>query len=85
MIGFFLSVLFLLFCLVCVIYTAAIGGHKGSTSSGKESRYAQSRNYMDFDPGTDSDKVGNPSFPNAGTDSVMHHEFMEDLLDNGKH
>ena len=84
MIGFFLSVLFLIICLVCVIYTMAVGGHKGSTSSSKESPYARSRNYMDFDPATDSDKVGNPNFPNAGIDSVMHQEFMEDLLDNEK-
>ena len=36
---------------------------------------------MDFDPGVDSDKVGNPKYPNAGMDSVMKHEFMSDTFD----
>jgi len=39
---------------------------------------------MDFDPGADSNKVGDPKYPNAGMDSVMKHEFMNDLLDGDK-
>jgi len=81
MIGFIVSVLFLLFCLGCAIHTIAGGGHNGTTTSEK-TRYEQSRNYMDFDAGADSDKIGNPSFPNAGIDSVMKHEFMDSLLND---
>jgi len=44
-----------------------------------DSRYAKTRNFMDFDPGVDEDKVGDPEYPNAGVDSVMKHEFMEDI------
>ena len=39
---------------------------------------------MDFDPGVDSDKVGDPKYPNAGIDSVMKHEFLDDLIDKSK-
>ena len=42
-------------------------------------RYAKTRNFMDFDPGVDEDKVGDSEYPNAGVDSVMKHEFMEDI------
>ena len=44
-----------------------------------DSRYAKTRNFMDFDPGVDEDKVGDPEYPNAGIDSVVKHEFMEDI------
>ena len=44
-----------------------------------DSRYAKTRNFMDFDPGVDEDKVGDSEYPNAGVDSVMKHEFMEDI------
>lgn len=37
---------------------------------------------MDFDPGVDSDKVGNPKYPNAGIDSIMKYKFLEDILKN---
>lgn len=82
MIGFIVSVLFLLFCLGCVIHTIAGGGHKSTTTSDNKTRYSQSRNFIDFDAGTDSDKVGNPNFPNAGIDNVMKHEFMDNLLND---
>ena len=39
---------------------------------------------MDFDPGVDSDKVGDPKYPNAGIDSAMKHEFLDDLIDKSK-
>ena len=39
---------------------------------------------MDFDPSVDEDKVGDSEYPNAGIDSVMMHEFMNDLLDEDK-
>ena len=44
-----------------------------------DSRYAKTRNFMDFDPGVDERKVGDSEYPNAGIDSVMKHEFMEDI------
>ena len=44
-----------------------------------DSRYDKTRNFMDFDPGVDEGKVGDPEYPNAGIDSVMKHEFMEDI------
>ena len=84
MIGFFFAILFLLFCLGCVISTLVKGGSKGKSAGHDDSRYARTQSFMDFDPGTDSDKVGNPKYPNAGMDSVMKHEFMNDLLDGDK-
>lgn len=39
---------------------------------------------MDFDAGVDSNKVGDPKYPTAGIDSVMKHEFMEDVIDRDK-
>lgn len=44
-----------------------------------ESKYSKSGNWMDFDPGVDENKVGDPKYPNAGTDSVMKHEFLDNL------
>lgn len=84
MIGFFLSILFLLFCLGCVIYDIAKGGSKSRTAGKNDSRYARTGSFMDFDPGVDANKVGDPKYPNAGMDSVMKHEFMNDLLDGDK-
>lgn len=84
MVGFFLAILFLLFCLGCVIRTIVKGGFKGKSAEHDDSRYARTRSFMDFDPGTDTNKVGDPKYPNAGMDSVMKHEFMNDLLDGDK-
>jgi len=83
MIGFFLSILFLLFCLGCAIYTIAKDGSNGKTRH-DDSRYAKTESFMDFDPGVDSSKVGDPKYPNAGMDSVLKHEFMNDLSDGDK-
>ena len=47
-----------------------------------DSPYEKSRNFMDFDPGKDEKKVGDPKYPTAGADSVMKHEFMNDLFDD---
>lgn len=52
--------------------------------SENDSRYSKTHNFMDFDAGVDSDKVGDPKYPTAGVDSVMKHEFMEDLIDRDK-
>lgn len=49
-----------------------------------KSMYSKSQNFMDFDPGTDSDKIGNSQYPNACIDSVMKQEFLDDLLDKDK-
>ena len=54
------------------------------SSGGKETRYSKTGNFMDFDPGVDSNKVGNPKYPNAGIDSVMKHEFLDDVMKDGK-
>ena len=78
----------ILFVIVlAVIIVAVILFSKGSTRSAsgpKETRYSKTGNYMDFDPGVDSDKVGDPKYPNAGIDSVMKHEFLDDLIDKSK-
>jgi hypothetical protein len=39
---------------------------------------------MDFDPGVDSNKVGDSKYSNADIDSVMKQEFINDLLDGDK-
>ena len=49
--------------------------------SRQRSRYEETGSFMDFDPGVDADKVGDPRYPSAGVHSVMKEEFMEDLLD----
>ena len=49
------------------------------SSSKNDSRYSKSGNWVDFDPGVDENKVGDPKYPNAGIDSVMKHEFLNDL------
>ena len=54
------------------------------TSSNNESRYSKTGNWTDFDPGVDSDKVGDPKYPNAGIDSVMKHEFLDDVMKDEK-
>lgn len=54
------------------------------TKGGHDSQYSNTRNFMDFDAGVDSDKVGSKEYPAAGVDSVMKHEFLNDLLDNDK-
>ncbi len=53
-------------------------------SSGSGSRYEKSGSFMDFDAGVDSDKVGDPKYPNAGVDSVMKHEYLDDLMKDKK-
>ena len=45
-------------------------------------RYEKSGNWMDFDIGQDEKKVGDPKYPKAGIDSVMKHEFLDDLLND---
>ena len=50
----------------------------------EDSRYSKTRNYMDFDPGKDSDKIGDPKYPTAGVDSEMKQQFLDDLLDGDK-
>lgn len=55
--------------------------HKSSENS---SSYEKSKNFMDFDAGVDSDKVGDPKYSNAGMDSVMKHEYLDDLMKDKK-
>ena len=53
-------------------------------SNGGSGRYSQTRNWIDFDPGVDEKKVGDPKYPTAGFDSAMKHEFLNDLMDDDK-
>ena len=60
---------------VWMLFKPAKGGH--------DSQYSKTRNFMDFDAGVDSDKVGSKEYPTAGVDSVLKHEFLNEL-DNDK-
>lgn len=84
MVGFFLAILFLLFCLGCVISTLVKGDSKGKSAGHDDSRYARTRSFMDFDSGVDTNKVGDSKYPNAGIDSVMKQEFLGDLINDEK-
>ena len=53
------------------------------TKGGHDSQYSKTRSFMDFDAGVDSDKVGSKEYPTAGVDSVLKHEFLNEL-DNDK-
>lgn len=69
-------VVLLLAFIIWALFRSPKGGH--------DSRYSQTRNFMDFDPGADSDKVGDSRYPTAGVDSVMKHEFLDESeKDNG--
>ena|GEM_PF-6575424 len=75
----------LLFVIVLVvIIVAVIHFSKEDSSESSKTRYSKTGNFMDFDPGVDSDKVGDPKYPNAGIDSVMKHEFLDDVMKDGK-
>ena len=80
--------MFLFVIVIAVIIVAVIHLSKKDSSrshSGtKETRYSKTGNFMDFDPGVDSDKVGDPKYPNAGFDSVMKHEILDDLMNDDK-
>ena len=56
--------------------------HSANASKTRTTKYEQSGNWMDFDIGRDEKKVGDPKYPKAGIDSVMKHEFMDDLLND---
>ena len=60
MIGFVFAILFLLFCLGCVISTLVKGGSNGKPTRHDDSRYAKTGCFMDFDHGVDLGKRGNP-------------------------
>lgn len=75
--------MFLFVIVIVVIIVAVIHFSKedSTQSSGsKQTRYSKTGNFMDFDPGVDSDKVGDPKYPNAGIDSVMKNEFLDDVM-----
>ena len=73
---------FVILFLAFVIWAFAYKPNKGKRQPPEETRYAKTGTFMDFDPGADSDKVGNPKYPNAGIDSVMKYEFLDDILKN---
>ena len=54
------------------------------TKGGHDSHYSQTHNWIDYDAGVDSDKVGSKEYPTAGVDAVMKHEFLDDLTRDGK-
>lgn len=54
------------------------------TRTDSDSHYEKTQNFIDFNPGKDSNKVGDPKYPNAGPDSVMKHEFLDSLFDDKK-
>ena len=54
--------------------------YKAADRSTDHTRYEKSGNWMDFDIGRDEKKVGDQKYPKAGIDSVMKHEFMDELL-----
>ena len=56
--------------------------YKAAGRSTDHTRYEKSGNWMDFDIGQDEKKVGDPRFPKAGIDSVMKHEFLDELLND---
>lgn len=61
---------------------SASAGHRANASKTRTTKYEQSGNWMDFDIGRDEKKVGDPKYPKAGIDSVMKHEFMDELLND---
>ncbi len=71
-----IALIIIVVLLVIIIWALSRGG--GS------SRYEKTGSFMDFDPGRDSDKVGDPKYPNAGVDSVRKHEFLDDLMKDKK-
>ena len=79
----FLFVIVIAVIIVAVIHFSKVDSAR-SHSGPKETRYSKTGNFMDFDPGVDSDKVGDPRYPNAGTDSVMKHGFLDDLMNDDK-
>ncbi len=73
-----------LFVVVCVLVLWALLRKLKQGGRSEESRYDRSGSFMDFDPGLDSDKVGDPDRPNAGMDSVLKQEYLNDLLKDRK-
>ncbi len=73
----------LIIIVVLLVLVVFLIGH-GAKGNSHESRYEKTGSFMDFDQGVDSDKVGDPKYPNAGVDSVMKHEFLDDLMDGKK-
>ncbi len=49
-----------------------------------ESRYSKSGNWADFDPGKDTDKVGNPKYPHAEIDNQMKEQFLNDMTEDDR-
>lgn len=52
--------------------------------AGSGSSYSQTQHWTDFDPGVDTKKVGDPKFPHAAMDSVIKHEFLDDVMKDDK-
>lgn len=73
---------FFVICLVLII--KSFTSSKEKTEPNNETRYSRSKNYMDFDAGTDSNKIGDSKYPTAGVASVMKHEFLNELTEDKK-
>lgn len=44
-----------------------------------ETIYGKTKNFADFDPGRDTDKVGDPNYPTAGMDNTLKEDFLNKL------
>ena len=47
--------------------------------AGSGSKYSDTQNWTDFDPGIDTKKVGDPKYPHAAMDSVLKNKMLDDL------
>lgn len=71
----------LIFLIVVIVVTFFLWALFHYPKSAHDSQYSKTHNYMDFDSGVDSNKVGDSKYSNASIDSVMKQEFINDLLD----
>ncbi len=55
--------------------------YTSTSQSDNDTRYAKTGSYINFDPGRDSNKIGDPDYPTAGFDAAMKHEFLNDLYE----
>ncbi|MCR5760816.1 MAG: hypothetical protein K6F82_02270 [Sphaerochaetaceae bacterium] len=46
-----------------------------------ETLYSKTGSFADFDPGKDTDKVGDPAYPHAAMDNTLKEEYLDNLFD----
>lgn len=54
------------------------------TKGGHDSQYSHTHNWIDYDAGVDSDKVGSKEYQKAGVDAVIKYEFLDELDNDTK-